>query len=263
MSKNELWLGLNESARKALVARDYETAALGPRLAEIGLEARDLIALDRRRPEIKRLWIPGVEIFSRTIHRQAHRGLFGEMVRQDEGVLATIGLWPKQWSAARMFAHSAKGFHVHPPFIPAETTAENWHRRLFVAQSKDFSLRRYDEEQWDVMFFIQGRAEMILQRCAEGTSDANDAFFHRRRRSSGRGQCGGRHPAGSGACDSCWKARGDVIMVYGTSTKFRPEFEGRIASEVEEAALPKSWRKISFFVKISSMREFFGADSSR
>jgi hypothetical protein len=35
----------------------------------------------------------------------------------------------------------------------------------------------------------------------------------------------------------------DVIMVYGTSTVFRPEFEGRIASEVETAALPKSWQK--------------------
>ncbi len=30
----------------------------------------------------------------------------------------------------------------------------------------------------------------------------------------------------------------DVIMVYGTSTTFRPEFEGRIASEIETAQLP-------------------------
>ncbi len=35
----------------------------------------------------------------------------------------------------------------------------------------------------------------------------------------------------------------DVIMVYGTSTSFRPEFEGRIASEVETASLPASWEK--------------------
>jgi hypothetical protein len=35
----------------------------------------------------------------------------------------------------------------------------------------------------------------------------------------------------------------DVIMAYGTSMVFRPEFEGRIASEVETAALPESWRK--------------------
>ena len=34
----------------------------------------------------------------------------------------------------------------------------------------------------------------------------------------------------------------DLIMVYGTSTIFRPEFEGRIASEVESADLPQSWQ---------------------
>jgi hypothetical protein len=33
----------------------------------------------------------------------------------------------------------------------------------------------------------------------------------------------------------------EVIMVYGTSTAFNPEFEGRIASEIETAALPESW----------------------
>ena len=32
-------------------------------------------------------------------------------------------------------------------------------------------------------------------------------------------------------------------MVYGTSTSFRPEFEGRIASEVETAELPESWQR--------------------
>jgi hypothetical protein len=31
-------------------------------------------------------------------------------------------------------------------------------------------------------------------------------------------------------------------MVYGTSTTFHPEFEGRIASEVETAKLPESWQ---------------------
>src|SRR5439155_3157095 len=35
----------------------------------------------------------------------------------------------------------------------------------------------------------------------------------------------------------------DVIMVYGTSTVFHPEFEGRIASEIEIAELPESWQK--------------------
>ena len=35
----------------------------------------------------------------------------------------------------------------------------------------------------------------------------------------------------------------DLIMVYGTSTSFQAEFEGRIASEVETASLPESWQK--------------------
>jgi dTDP-4-dehydrorhamnose 3,5-epimerase-like enzyme len=35
----------------------------------------------------------------------------------------------------------------------------------------------------------------------------------------------------------------DVIMVYGTSTSFRPDFEGRIASDVETTTLPESWQR--------------------
>jgi dTDP-4-dehydrorhamnose 3,5-epimerase-like enzyme len=34
----------------------------------------------------------------------------------------------------------------------------------------------------------------------------------------------------------------DVITVYGTSTKFNPEAEGRIAAGVESAPLPEEWR---------------------
>jgi dTDP-4-dehydrorhamnose 3,5-epimerase-like enzyme len=35
----------------------------------------------------------------------------------------------------------------------------------------------------------------------------------------------------------------DVIMVYGTSMTFHPEFEGRIVSEIETAELPGSWQR--------------------
>jgi len=35
----------------------------------------------------------------------------------------------------------------------------------------------------------------------------------------------------------------DALMVYGTTTIFLPEFEGRIASEIETAELPESWKK--------------------
>ena len=103
-----------------------------------------------------------MEIFPRKIHPQRHRGFFGEFVRRDEGILARIGLWPKQWSAACMFAYTAKGFHVHPPSVPEGSTATDWLRRLFVDEPEHYSLRRYDDEQWDVMFFLQGRIEMIL-----------------------------------------------------------------------------------------------------
>src|SRR5260370_7164617 len=164
MNKGEtnLWTGVSDAVRNALTARDYKAGSLAQRVAHSGIDAGELAVADRSRPEIKRVWIPAVEIFSRTIHPQRHRGAFGEFVRRDEGVLAKIGFWPKQWSAARMFAHSAKVFHVHPPSIPPDTPAQQCLRRLFVLRPQNYSLRRYDEEQWDVMFFLQGRAEIIL-----------------------------------------------------------------------------------------------------
>jgi hypothetical protein len=33
----------------------------------------------------------------------------------------------------------------------------------------------------------------------------------------------------------------DLIMVYGTSTTFNPDWEGRIESAVENAPLPQDW----------------------
>ncbi len=191
---------------------------------------------------VKDPWIPGVEIFLRKIHPQRHRGFFGEFVRRDEGILAEIGLWPKQWSAARMFADTAKGFHVHPPSIPEGSAAADWLRRLFVDEPGNYSLRRYDDEQWDVMFFLQGRVEMILCDVREGLPRRVMRFFID----------GDNHPGNNNAgvviapgVAHAIRAEGseDVIMVYGTSTIFHPEFEGRIASEVESAELPESWQK--------------------
>src|SRR5438067_5401558 len=125
MDKGEtsLWAGVSDAARDALTARDYKTGSFAQRVAHSGVDAGQLAAADRSKPEIKRLWIPGVEIFSRAIHPQRHRGVFGEFVRRDEGILAEIGLWPKQWSAAGRFAQTAKGFHGHPPTFPAAATA--------------------------------------------------------------------------------------------------------------------------------------------
>ena len=106
---------------------------------------------------------------------------FGEFVRRDEGPLAKIGLWPQQWAAARMFAQTAKGFHIHPPSVPAETSPNEWFQRLFVQEPENFSLRRYEEEQWDVMFFVQGRVGNDPARGAGRAARADDALLHRRR----------------------------------------------------------------------------------
>lgn len=242
MNKKDLWVGLNQAARKALAARDYKTAAFVQRIAESGVEAGELAAADRRKPQIRRAWIPGVEIFARQVHPQPYRGSFAEFVRRDEGILAKIALWPKQWSAARMFAHTVKGFHVHPPSIPPAATAEKWHRRLFIAQSRNYALRRYDDEQWDVMFFVQGRAEIILRDVRAGLPTRIMRFFVDGDNHSSRNNVGIVVPPGVAHAIRT-EGSEDVIMVYGTSTTFHPEFEGRVANEIETASLPKSWQE--------------------
>ena len=239
--KKDLWHGLNERARKALASRDYKTGSLGQRVPESGVDAGEL-AGTRSKAELKKVWIPGVEIFSRTIHPQRHRGSFGELTRESEGILAKIGLRPKQWSTARMFANSAKGFHIHPPSIPDDTTPEKWLRRLFVEQSQKYGLRPYDREQWDVMFFLQGRAEVFLRDVRAGLPARNMRLFVDGDNHRSHNNVGIVIPPGVA---HAIRAEGseDLIMVYGTSTTFQPEFEGRIASEIETAELPASWRK--------------------
>jgi dTDP-4-dehydrorhamnose 3,5-epimerase-like enzyme len=244
MSKREknLWSGLSGPTQEALAARDYKAGSFAYQLTKSGVAARALAAADHRAREIKRVWIPGVEIFSRKIHSQHHRGLFGEFVRRDQGILARIGFWPKQWSAARMFAPSAKGFHVHPPSIPADTSAEKWLRRLFMRGPENYSLRRYDNEQWDVMFFVQGRVEMILCDVRAGFSKRIMRFFIDGDNHQSSNNVGVVVPPGVAHAIRV-EGSEDVIMVYGTSTIFHPEFEGRIASEIESAELPESWQK--------------------
>jgi dTDP-4-dehydrorhamnose 3,5-epimerase-like enzyme len=244
MSKRgkNLWNGIDADAQNALSTRDYRSASFAQELAERGVDASEVAAADRSKREIKDAWIPGVEIFPRKIHPQRYRGSFGEFVRRDEGVLAQIGFWPKQWSAARMFAQTAKGFHVHPPSIPADSAAADWLRRLFIKEPENYSLRRYDEEQWDVMFFLQGRAEMILCDIRAGFPRRIMRFFIDGDNHRSKNNIGVVIPPGVA---HAVRAEGseDVIMVYGTSTVFAPEFEGRIASEIETAELPQGWRE--------------------
>jgi dTDP-4-dehydrorhamnose 3,5-epimerase-like enzyme len=244
MSRREkdIWQGIDTSARDSLSTRNYPAASFAQELSERGVDAGELAAVDRNKREIKETWIPGVEIFSRKVYPQQHRGSFGEFVRRDEGVLAQIGLWPKQWSAARMFAHTAKGFHLHPPSIPENVTAANWLRRLFIDEPGNYSLRRYDDEQWDVMFFLQGRAEMILCDIRTGLPKRIMRFFVDGDNHRSVNNIGIVIPPGVA---HAIRAEGseDVIMVYGTSTTFHPQFEGRIASEIERAELPESWQE--------------------
>ena len=244
MTKREqdLWLGIDPDVQNTLTPRDYRTASFAEELARRGVDAGELVAGDKKQREIQKAWIPGVEIFTRKIHPQRHRGFFGEFVRRDEGMLARIGLWPKQWSAARMFAATAKGFHVHPPNIPEGSVAADWLRRLFVDEPETYSLRPYDEEQWDVMFFLQGRVEMILCDIRAGLPRRVMRLFIDGDNHRSNNNVGVVVPPGVAHAIRAEGAE-DVIMVYGTSTIFHPEFEGRIASEIENAELPESWQR--------------------
>jgi dTDP-4-dehydrorhamnose 3,5-epimerase-like enzyme len=240
--QKNLWQGLNASAQKALSARDYNSGSLVKRLSTVGVEVGEIADVDAKTHEMVEAWIPGVEIFSRAIHSQRHRGVFGEFARRDEGILAKIGLWPAQWATARMFAQSAKGFHVHPPSVPSGQTAEAWLQKLFIDEPENYSLRPYDREQWDVIFFVQGIVEMILRDCRTGLPARTMRFFLDGDNHRGRNNAGVVVPPGVA---HAIRAEGseDVVMVYGTSTTFKPEFEGRIASDVETAQLPASWQK--------------------
>lgn len=242
MSKKDLWSGLGEKAQDALSSRNYKSGTFAQRLAQVGVDAGELVDANRRKPDAKKAWIPGVEIFARQVHPQRFRGMFGEFVRRDEGIMGRIKFWPRQWATARMFAGSAKGFHIHPPSIPAGTTAQKWFKRLFVTDPGNYSLRRYDEEQWDVMFFVQGRAEMILRDVRAGLPARTMRFFVDGDNHRGANNVGVVVPPGVAHAIRV-EGSEDVIMVYGTSTIFKPEFEGRIASEIETAELPREWQE--------------------
>jgi dTDP-4-dehydrorhamnose 3,5-epimerase-like enzyme len=237
MSDPDLWRGLRPDARQVLSMRDYSAGSLAERLGSGGVDAAQIISASRQ--ETASAWIPGVKIFARSIHPQRHRGLFGEFVRQGEGALADSKFWPKQWSTARMFAHTAKGFHVHPPFIPEGKDAAMWMQQLFGKTPS--ALPDYDREQWDMMFFVQGRVEFILREAREGLPARMMRLFIDGDNHRSANNVGVIIPPGVAHAVRV-EGNEDAIMVYGTSTVFHPEFEGRIGSEVETAELPDSWR---------------------
>jgi dTDP-4-dehydrorhamnose 3,5-epimerase-like enzyme len=240
--EKELWRGLSDAGRAALSTRDYAANTFARQLAETGIEAGKLVSADRHADEVRAAWIPGVEVFARTIYPQRHRGFFGEFARRGEGVMGKIGFWPAQWATARMFVQTAKGFHVHPPSVPEGSAPNEWFKRLFVDEPENYTLRPYDHEQWDAMFIVQGVAEMFLHDLRLGMPARTMRLII-----DGDDQ---RSPNNTGVVIPPGVAHAlrvegshDVIMVYGTSTSFRPEFEGRIASDVETATLPESWQR--------------------
>lgn len=235
---NDAWRGLRPEAAAKLSQRDYSSATLSKKLSTNGVEASALIGVERA--ELG--WIPGVEIFSRQIFPQRDRGFFGEFARRDEGPLAAIGLWPAQWATATMFAGTAKGFHIHPPHLPPNEEAANWFRRLYVDKPNDHAARPYALEQWDAMFFVQGTAEMFLVDERAGLERRVMRFFVEGDDARGPNNVGVVIPPGVAHAIRADASR-NVIMVYGTSTKFAPEAEGRIASGIETASLPEDWAK--------------------
>ncbi len=239
---DNLWSALKPGARAALTQRDYSAKSLPERVATTGVEAGELASADRSKPDIAAAWIPGVEVFARKIHPQRHRGFFGEFARQDEGALAAIGFWPKQWATARMFAGTAKGFHIHPPFVPEGEDAAKWFQLLFLDEPNDFALRPYAHEQWDAMFFVQGIVEMLLVDERAGMPRRMMRFIVEGDDVRGPNNAGIVIPAGVAHALRCASST-DAIMVYGTSTQFDPAFEGRIADGVEKAPLPEEWQR--------------------
>ncbi len=236
---SDLWHALKPDARKQLSQRDYSQKTLPERLATSGIEVGEAIA---KRAELNDAWIPGVEIFGRRIFPQRHRGFFGEFARQGDGPLAVIGLWPRQWATARMFAGTAKGFHIHPPHIPDGTTPEAWFRRLFIEEPRNFSLRPYDREQWDAMFFVQGAIEMLLVDERAGMPRRVMRFFIEGDDQRGPNNACAVIPSGVAHAMRVEGSR-EAIMVYGTTTIFEPEFEGRLVDEIERPMLPEEWQK--------------------
>ncbi len=228
---------LRPEAVSLLEKRDYSKGSLAKQLSGAGLEAGLLV---KSREELAAHWIPGVELFHRPIYPQRHRGFFGEFAREGEGACGRIGLWPRQWATARMFAGTAKGFHIHPPSIPEGTTAEAWFERVFVAEPENFSLRRYTEEQWDMMFFVQGLCEFLLVDERAGLPRRIMHFWIDGDDQRGVNNVGLIIPPGVAHALRAEGSR-DLIMVYGTSTTFNPDWEGRIASGVERADLPADW----------------------
>ncbi len=236
MNKATFWQGLRPTAQAAVDQRDYTKPPLAERLATVGVEAREIVGQD-----LGAAGIPGVVVYGRNVYAQPHRGFFGEFARETDGPLHQIQMWPKQWATARMFGGTAKGFHIHPPYLPEGQEPVAWFQKLFVEEPTNYALRPYDQEQWDAMFFVQGIAEMILVDERPGLDRRVMRFMIYGDDLPGPNNVGVVIPAGVAHAIRCGSTS-DLIMVYGTSTTYIPANEGRIAHSVESAPLPTVWQ---------------------
>jgi dTDP-4-dehydrorhamnose 3,5-epimerase-like enzyme len=92
------------------------------------------------------------------------------------------------------------------------------------------------------MFFIQSNVEMVLVDERAGLDRRVMRIFIEGDDSGGSVHAGVVIPAGVAHALRV-EGSADAIMVYGTTTTFEPECEGRIADEVEKAPLPEAWRQ--------------------
>ena len=236
--KRELYRGLKGTAQSALELRSYQKADLDGRLSTVGVEAGELIGLNER-PEN---WIPGVEVLPRSVFKQRHRGHFSELTRFSEGRVHEVQFVAHQWAAATMFAGTAKGFHIHPPHIPQGWAAEDWFQHLFCKHPHAYDQRLYGKEQWDLMFFVTGNTEMFLVDERAGLPRRRMRFHIDGDDNPGKNNVCVFIPPGVAHALQVEGTK-DLVMIYATSTVFNPDFEGRIASDVESVSLIEDWAR--------------------
>lgn len=96
-------------------------------------------------------------------------------------------------------------------------------------------------EQWDVMFFLTGICEMILTDEREGMPRRVMRFTIAGDSRPGADNAAVVIPPGvAHALRNIGNE--DLIMVYGTTTTFNPDWEGRLESAVEQSLLPNDWQ---------------------
>lgn len=236
---SNIWKGLRQSAQSQLATRDYGTREFSSDLSASGVPAGALVA---HRDDLQEVWIPGVEVFPRVVHQQSGRGHFSELARLSEGPLHEIGLVPRQWSSSLMYQGSSKGFHIHPPYVPPGQSPGDWFQHLYATCGGGHDERRYELEQWDVIFFLTSRCEVFLV-------DERDGLPRRKMRFTISGD---QYPSDDNVgvvippgVSHAFLNLGneDLMMIYGTSTSFQPKWEGRIESAIENASLDSGWAR--------------------